>query len=634
MLFVVVFLPISFLILTFLLGRRLGSFGVLILSVLVSLAQFTASIFLYLETFIFKGVICYEFFSFLSVESYVFSVSFLVDRLASAMLVIITCISLAVQLYSCAYMRDDPHRARFSSYLQLFTFFMIFLVLSPSYFQLFLGWEGVGLTSYLLVNFWYTRTQANKSGLKALLVNRVGDYFYMFALIFMLFFYKTSNLVVLNSVVDVSQEVDFICFLFVLAAAAKSAQLGLHTWLPDAMEGPTPVSALIHAATMVTAGIFLLLRASTLLSFSVSVSSFLLVLGSLTAFFAASVGATQYDLKKIIAYSTCSQLGYMAAAAGAGAYDVCFYHLVNHAFFKALLFLTAGVVIHSILNDQDLRRYGGLIRLLPYSYLMMLVGSLAITGFPFLSGYYSKEGLLETLLSQGQYFSYGCLTLTAFITAYYSFRSLYLVFGGTPRFSLSQSSHLADAEWLFFLPLSLLAALTVLHGYVSRDLYIGLGNLMFSDLLYSPIVAAEFGLTLSQKLIPLVFSVAGASLGYLVFRLALADYSDSLYFFRLVRFFNKRWWFDLLDTYLVRQTLLASLNLYRVVERGYNEQIGERAVVGFLKRLIDRVYRFHNGHIYFIFIIFMVSLFLIFLASSFTFILPLSYGFYLPKKRL
>jgi len=337
MLFIVIFLPIFFFLLSFLTGRYIGSVGVLILSVLVSFFQFLSSLSLYLESFVLKSVITYDFSLFLNFDGYLINLGFLVDRLSSSMLLIVTFISLLVQIYSFSYMEEDPHRARFSLYLHLFTFFMLVLVLSPNYFQLFLGWEGVGLTSYLLVNFWFTRIQANKSGLKALFVNRIGDYFYLFGLCFLMFFFKTTSFSV-SLLAEFSFELELILLFFILASSAKSAQLGLHTWLPDAMEGPTPVSALIHAATMVTAGIFLLLRTSSLLSLCSNVSSFLLLLGSLTAFFAASVGALQYDLKKIIAYSTCSQLGYMAASIGAGSYDICLYHLVNHAFFKALLF--------------------------------------------------------------------------------------------------------------------------------------------------------------------------------------------------------------------------------------------------------------------------------------------------------
>jgi len=551
------------------------------------------------------------------------------------MLLIVTFISLLVQIYSFSYMEEDPHRARFSLYLHLFTFFMLVLVLSPNYFQLFLGWEGVGLTSYLLVNFWFTRIQANKSGLKALFVNRIGDYFYLFGLCFLMFFFKTTSFSV-SLLAEFSFELELILLFFILASSAKSAQLGLHTWLPDAMEGPTPVSALIHAATMVTAGIFLLLRTSSLLSLCSNVSSFLLLLGSLTAFFAASVGALQYDLKKIIAYSTCSQLGYMAASIGAGSYDICLYHLVNHAFFKALLFLTAGIVIHSLSNEQDIRKYGGLIKILPYSYLMMLIGSLGLTGLPFLSGYYSKEGILESLITQSEYFSYILLVLTAVITAYYSFRSLYLVFGGTPRFSLA-ITHLVDANFLFLIPTLSLSVFTVFHGFITRDLYLGFGENLNLDIPFNPVFAAEFGLSVKQKLLPLFFSSIGGFLGFFVFRnyVTNINFFISSFWLSLIRFLNKRWWFDLLDTYVSRDILLKSKSLYSSIERGYNEQLGYNAVSLFVKRVSLNLYSFHNGHVYFIIIFsfFAIIFYLLFFSFSFVSFLPFCYGYYKISKR-
>lgn len=402
------------------------------------------------------------------------------------------------------------------------------------------------------------------------------------------------------------------------------------------MEGPTPVSALIHAATMVTAGIFLLLRTSPLLSICADVSSFLLLIGSLTAFFAASVGALQYDLKKIIAYSTCSQLGYMAASIGAGSYDICLYHLVNHAFFKALLFLTAGVIIHAIANEQDIRKYGGLISLLPYSYLMMLIGSLGLTGLPFLSGYYSKEGILESLITQSEYFSYILLVLTAMITAYYSFRSLYLVFAGTPRFSLASTSHLVDANIFFFIPTISLAIFTLLHGFITRDLYLGFGELLTLDVLFNPVFAAEFNLSIYQKLLPLFFSSVGGFLGFFVFKpyILKFDFFNSYLWLYVIRFLNKRWWFDLLDTYVSRFLIVKSKILYSNIERGYNEQVGFNAVLLFVKRATSNLYSFHNGHVYFILVFSFFSILLYLVVMSFSFYsLPISYAYYYFQKR-
>jgi len=323
------------------------------------------------------------------------------------MLIVVTLISSLVHLYSTEYMSHDPHLTRFMSYLSLFTFFMLILITANNFLQMFVGWEGVGLSSYLLINFWFTRIQANKSAIKAMLVNRVGDFFILLALFAIYFVFNSLDYDVVFSLVPLMttyqitignflfSAIDLICLFLFLGAMGKSAQLGLHTWLPDAMEGPTPVSALIHAATMVTAGVFLLARCSFLFEFSPLVLNFIMLIGASTAFFASTTGLFQNDIKKVIAYSTCSQLGYMIFACGLSSYEVGIFHLSNHAFFKALLFLGAGSIIHAVSDEQDMRKMGGLKNLLPFSYSIMLIGSLALVGFPFLTGFYSKDLILE-----------------------------------------------------------------------------------------------------------------------------------------------------------------------------------------------------------------------------------------------
>ena len=646
------FLPVFLLFYVLFLGRKIGSSGAIFLSCSVSFIQMVCAFFLYVESFILRATLTYELRIITVFDGYDLRFGLLVDRLSAGMLLIITVISFAVQLYSVAYLRDDPHRTRFCLYLQLFTFFMLMLVLSPNYFQLFLGWEGVGLTSYLLVNFWYTRTQANKSGLKALFVNRIGDFFYMFGLFFCLMQFRTSDfnfiVTMLNS--EHTAQVDFsaqlICLFFILAAAAKSAQFGLHTWLPDAMEGPTPVSALIHAATMVTAGVFLMLRVAPVLSLYELPSTLLVYLGSFTAFFAATTGSCQYDLKKIIAYSTCSQLGYMMAAVGVGAYDTCFYHLVNHAFFKALLFLTAGIVIHSLANEQDLRFYGGLIRFLPYSYVMMLVGSLGLTGFPFISGYYSKDNLLECVLAAESFpICYTLLVLTAAVTAYYSIRTIYLVFAETPRFRLADTGHLQDAEPLFIVPTSLLFFFTLFHGFVTRDLYLGLGSTLYPELPTS-IMPAEFSLEVGDKLIPLIFSFIGAVVGIALFydirslpftpviKSKIYNLKTSQGVLNIFRFFNKRWWFDYLDTYFVRKTFKGSYNFFSSIERGHNEALASNAINNTLQNLGIRLMTTIQGGLLQIFIFVIILSFALFAAYALydpTY-LPLIYAYRISKK--
>jgi len=368
------------------------------------------------------------------------------DSLSVFMFFIVSFISLIVHIYSFSYFYSDPNFSVFISYLSLFTFFMFLLILSGNLLLFFSAWEGVGLTSYLLVGFWSTRVQASKSALKALFVNRVGDVFLFFAIALIavlfetldfqtIFLFLSSNL--LNDVLAADfvfsfSFFDMVCLLLFLAAVSKSAQLGLHTWLPDAMEGPTPVSALIHAATMVTAGVFLVLRMAPFFINSLKILGLISFWGALTALFAGLVALFQNDIKKIIAYSTCSQLGYMLFGCGLAHFSVSFFHLVNHACFKALLFLTAGSVLHALFDEQDIRRMGSLLRLLPLSYMYILIGSLALVAFPFISGFYSKDLLLENVFNSYDLFTFFLSLLlgsvSAFFTAFYSMRLILMVF--------------------------------------------------------------------------------------------------------------------------------------------------------------------------------------------------------------
>ncbi len=370
------------------------------------------------------------------------------DTLTAVMFIVVTTVSACVHLYSIGYMEEDPSKIRFMGYLSLFTFFMLVLVSSNNLLQMFFGWEGVGLASYLLIGFWHHKDSANKAAIKAFVVNRVGDFGYAIGIAGIFYIFGTISFDSIFSQVDRFSEhqikflsfsfptLDFLCFLLFIGAMGKSAQLGLHTWLPDAMEGPTPVSALIHAATMVTAGVFLVARMSPLYEFATFTNLFITFIGAATAIFAASIALTQNDIKRVIAYSTCSQLGYMFFAAGVGAYNASIFHLTTHAFFKALLFLSAGSVIHAMHHEQDMRKMGGLFKKIPFTATMMWIGSLAIIGFPYLSGYYSKESILENAFyaSNGiAYFAYLVGILTALLTAFYSWRLLFLTFHGENR---------------------------------------------------------------------------------------------------------------------------------------------------------------------------------------------------------
>jgi NADH-ubiquinone oxidoreductase chain 5 len=408
---------------------------------------------------------------------------------------------------------------------------MLVLVTADNLLQMFVGWEGVGLCSYLLINFWYGRLQANKAAVKAMIVNRVGDFGLAIAIFASYFFFQTLDYGTLFALAPgFSDEVlpflggsvrvlDFIGFFIFVGAVGKSAQLGLHTWLPDAMEGPTPVSALIHAATMVTAGVFLICRCSPLLQFAPNISSVITIVGGMTAFMAATTGLLQNDLKRVIAYSTCSQLGYMVFAAGLSGYSVSIFHLSNHAFFKALLFLGAGSVIHAMSDEQDMRRMGGLVKILPFTYTTMVIGSLALMGFPFLTGFYSKDVILEvaygSFVVEGR-FVHALGSLAAFFTAYYSVRLLSLTFlrpanGYKPSFEHAHESPIRMSAPLFLLSLG-----SVFIGYLSRDMMIGLGTDFWGNALFAMpnkqnILRSEW-LDASIKAIPLIFSLSGALL--------------------------------------------------------------------------------------------------------------------------
>lgn len=491
------------------------------------------------------------------------------DATTAHMVLIVFVISFLVHLYSTMYMGGDPRVYLFLGYLTLFTFFMVVLLVSPNYVQLFMGWEGVGLTSYLLVNFWHTRAAANKSALKALLVNRVGDFFLLYFVLLVIHH---------GGGIYFSEEPlrhPAVGVFLVGAAAAKSAQLGLHTWLPDAMEGPTPVSALIHAATMVTAGVFLLLRSGAYLT---EVRGVLLFMGATTAVFAGSVALFQYDLKRVIAYSTCAQLGYMVTAVGAGHPELGLYHLVNHAYFKALLFLLAGLVIHALADEQDTRRMGGLARVLPVTYTLFGVGSLALGGFPFLSGYYSKENILEVLYAQGQWYGYTACVAAAYFTVYYSVRVVALVFLGRPRGPKPVYLAATEGDSLSLGVVTTLGVAAVLHGWTAREVFVGWGTTRGWS---TPGVEAEFAVPLGVKLLPLAVAAFATATVYLVEHHVAVPRVVSVHYF-----FAKRWWWDYLDGTAARWALTRGYYLYVDLERGLLEWVGPRGV----RWVVGRVY--------------------------------------------
>jgi len=458
------------------------------------------------------------------------------DTLTAVMFIVVTTVSACVHLYSIGYMEEDPSKIRFMGYLSLFTFFMLVLVSSNNLLQMFFGWEGVGLASYLLIGFWHHKDSANKAAIKAFVVNRVGDFGYAIGIAGIFYIFGTVSFDSIFSQVDRFSEhqiqflsfsfptLDFLCFLLFIGAMGKSAQLGLHTWLPDAMEGPTPVSALIHAATMVTAGVFLVARMSPLYEFATFTNLFITFIGAATAIFAASIALTQNDIKRVIAYSTCSQLGYMFFAAGVGAYNASIFPLTTHAFFKALLFLSAGSVIHAMHHEQDMRKMGGLYKKIPFTATMMWIGSLAIIGFPYLSGYYSKESILENAFyaSNGiAYFAYLVGILTALLTAFYSWRLLFLTFHGENRSNNKTYDHAHESPLVMTVPLFILAIGSIFSGIFFADYFIGYYKKEFWD---NAIVLTES----SHKYLPLTQSLISKSAVAIGILVCVLIYSNNL----------------------------------------------------------------------------------------------------------
>ena len=485
-------------------GYYFGRLGSAFLSTLGLFFSLLLALFLLYEVCICQSVVSLKLYNWILLDIYSIDIGLLFDTVSVLMIVVITIISFFVHLYSMAYMSHDPHLSRFMSYLSLFTFFMLILVTSDNFFQLFLGWEGVGLCSYLLINFWFTRLLANKAALKAMVMNRIADVFFIIAILLIFLTFKTTDYVIVFNLLPFIasdnlyfinfyvNKINLIAFFLFIGAIGKSAQIGFHTWLPVAMEGPTPVSALLHAATMVTAGVFLVIRSSLFFEYSDNILALLCIFGTITALFGSFVATFQYDVKKIIAYSTCSQLGYMFFSCGLSNYSVAFFHLFNHAFFKALLFLSAGALIHSLFDEQDIRRMGNLVIFLPFIYITIIIGSLAILGFPFLSGFYSKDLILELVYSRyivESIFIYLLSTLAAVFTAIYSYKILFYVFL-IKKFNISfiiysfwEKNEIVKFDYMI-ISLFCLFFLSIFSGYFFSDMFIGYGSIFWNNSIY------------------------------------------------------------------------------------------------------------------------------------------------------
>jgi len=543
--------------------------------------------------------------------------SFRVDTLTAVMLVVVTSVSSLVHLYSVGYMDEDPHRPRFFAYLSLFTFAMLMLVTSDNLVQLFFGWEGVGLASYLLIGFWYQKPSANAAAIKAFVVNRVGDFGFSLGIfaVFMLIGSTDFDTIFSAAPGLTGKTIDFFgwhvdaltltCLLLFMGAMGKSAQFLLHTWLPDAMEGPTPVSALIHAATMVTAGVFMVARLSPLFELAPNAQAFVMLIGGTTAFFAATVGLVQNDIKRIVAYSTCSQLGYMFVAMGAGAYSVGMFHLFTHAFFKALLFLGSGSVIYAMHHEQDIRNMGGLKDKIPFTYFAMVIGTLALTGFPLTAGYFSKDAIIESaFVSHNPFAFYGFLmtVVAACLTSFYSWRLIFKTFHGKPHDRHHYDAAHEPPLWLL-IPLGVLAAGSLLAGYPFKELFAGHGIEEFfraSLKMHPNIIEEMHHIPAAIAYLPTLMMVIGLFVAWMFYirrpylPVELATQHQALY-----RFLLNKWYFDeLYDIIFVRPAKWLGRFLWKKGDGFVIDGFGPNGVAARVLDVTRGVVRVQTGYLY------------------------------------
>ena len=542
------------------------------------------------------------------------------DTLTAVMLIVVTGVSSMVHIYSIGYMSHDNARARFMSYLSLFTFAMLMLVTADNLVQLFFGWEGVGVASYLLIGFWYKKDSAHTAAMKAFVVNRVGDFGFALGIlaVYQIFGSIEFDVIFDNAGLYSATNINFLGYslpalevagiLLFVGAMGKSAQLGLHTWLPDAMEGPTPVSALIHAATMVTAGVFMVCRLSPMLEFAPVSLDVITIVGATTAIFAATVGMTQFDIKRVIAYSTCSQLGYMFFAAGVSAYPAAMFHLTTHAFFKALLFLGAGSVIHALSDEQDLRNMGGIWKKIPVTYAMMWIGSLALAGFPFFAGFYSKDMILEAAYGAhtgvGQYaFWLGCAA--AFLTAFYSWRLLILAFHGTPRASAQVMARIHESPKVMTIPLFVLALGAIFSGWLGYELFVGhdmsafWGSSIFI-LPWNEAMEAAHHVPTWVKLLPIGLAFGGVLLAVLLYGIMPGMPAKIASAFRPVHLlFLNKWYFDeIYDAIFVRPAVRFGQLLWQRGDKDTIDGFGPDGMSGLVYRVSGFCARLQTGFVF------------------------------------
>ena len=616
----IVFLPLLGAAVAGLLSVRQQHLPAEIVTVVGVCASFLLSCFAFYHVALLHNPVTLDVARWINSADFVANWSFRFDTLTAVMLIVVTSVSSCVHIYSIGYMHHDKARARFMSYLSLFTFAMLMLVTSDNLLQLFFGWEGVGVASYLLIGFWYHKPSAHKAAMKAFIVNRVGDFgfalgifviFYLFGSIEFDDIFSNASDFSNTSIVFLGFELpalEVAAILLFIGAMGKSAQLGLHTWLPDAMEGPTPVSALIHAATMVTAGVFLVCRLSPVIEYAPFALDVITVVGALTAIFAATIGITQFDIKRVIAYSTCSQLGYMFFAAGVSAYPAAMFHLTTHAFFKALLFLGAGSVIHALSDEQDLRNMGGIWRKIPITYSLMWIGSLALAGFPFFAGYYSKDMILEAAWASQSFtgqmaFWLGCAA--ALLTAFYSWRLLIMAFHGKPRCSAEVFEHVHESPPIMILPLIPLAFGAIFAGWFGYQSFVGYDMSYFwgdSLFILPEHHAMEEAHHVAEwvKRLPVILAASGVGLAIIAYLIIPSLPARVVSMARPIHtlFFNK-WFFDeLYDLLFVRASVRFGRFLWVKGDKQTIDAFGPDGLSGLVLNGSNKLSKLQSGYVY------------------------------------
>ena len=591
-------------------GRKVGVTGSHIITCSSLIITTILVIFAFFEVGLNNIPVSIHLFRWIDTESLNIFWGFNFDSLTVSMLMPVLIVSTLVHVYSIGYMSHDPHNQRFFSYLSLFTFMMIILVTANNLLLMFVGWEGVGICSYLLVSFWFTRIAANQSSMSAFLTNRVGDCLLTIGIFATLWTFGNVDYATIFSLAPYINEniITIIGICLLIGAMAKSSQIGLHIWLPQAMEGPTPVSALIHAATMVTAGVYLLMRTSPIIEYSSTVLVLCLWVGAIITVFSSLIGLFQQDIKKVIAYSTMSQLGMMVIAVGLSSYNIALFHLVNHAFYKGLLFLGAGAVIHAVSDNQDFRKYGGLRLFLPLTYSVMLIASLSLVAIPFMTGFYSKDFILESAYGQFYFSStvvYFIATIGAMFTTLYSAKVLYLTFLTNPNGPLINYQKAHEADIFMSLPLIILAIFSIFFGYITKDLFIGLGSGFFVDngLYIHPshetMLDTEFAVPIIFKLLPLIFTLSLSFISIIfseLFPKLLITFKFSKLGYNIFGFFNQRFLIELFyNNYITGIVLKLGGQTTKIIDKGSVELLGPYGLEKGLLNLSNNINNLSTG---------------------------------------